>query len=128
MRPTKESTPMVNWSKEQLLNILNDDQSPKNLKKEVVKIFKDRQEKGWIFLNRFFNQETNKFWNLAKWQLYREGKARMYGVGTHKRFYIDNPELIFDKMIEIKTIWDKRLLGKNYNEKTLLKEIKIWKR
>ena len=56
MRPTKESTPMVNWSKEQLLNLLNDDNTSKDLKKKVVKIFKDRQENGWIFLNRFFNK------------------------------------------------------------------------
>jgi len=121
MRPTKESTPMVNWSKEQLLNLLNDDNTSKDLKKKVVKIFKDRQENGWIFLNRFFSQETNKFWNLAKWQLYREGKARMYGTGPHKRFYIDNSELVFDKMLEIKKIWDKNLFSDN-------KELNTWKR
>ena len=128
MRPTKESTPMVNWSKEQLYSSLASKKTPKEIKDEIRKIFKDRQEKGWVFLNRFFNQETNKFWNLAKWQLYREGKARMYGVGKHRRFYIENPELIFDKMIEIKTIYDKRLFGKNYNDKEIKQELNTWKR
>lgn len=123
MRPPKSKN-MSEWSKQQLDTVLNSKKSSKEDKEKVQAILTDRVEKGFIFLKKFFNQESNKFWNLAKWQLYREGKAKCYGVGVHQKFYIKDTSLIFDKMIEIKNKFDKYQKGKDET----IKEFSEWKR
>jgi hypothetical protein len=126
MRPRKDKD-MKNWTASQLKEVLRSKKSPEALKKKVERIFQDRQEKGWEFLQKFFNQGTNKFWLLAKWQLFREGKAKVYGTGKHARFYIEDSSLIFDKMIEIKKKFDKYQTGKS-QEAEIKREFESWKR
>ena len=126
MRPRKDTIPMSEWSVVQLNAVLKSKKSNAKLKTKVEQIFQHRKEKGKIFLNNFFNQDKNKFWNLALWQLYREGKTKQYGVGEHKRFYIDDVSLVIDKMIEIRRKISNFEVVKS--DDTITKELHTWKR
>lgn len=126
MRPRKEDIPIKEWKKEQLEEILKDKKASEATKKKIHRILEERREKGFEFLQRFFNPRFNKFWLLAQWQLYREGKARVYTNGKHLKFYIDDKTLIFDKMIEIKAKFDKFQTGKDTDD--IKRELQAWKR
>ena len=80
----------------------------------------------------FFDSTKNKFLNLAKWQLYREGKARVYGHGKYLRFSIDDPIMLFDKMLEVKDAYDNYRIGKSKDQRQLCdsvrEELQVWKR
>ena len=133
MRPNKASIPMTDWTAKQLTAVLQDKKSTVQLKRKVQKIFQSRQDKGWELLQKFFSNEHNKFWNLARWQLYREGKARLHGHGKQARFYIEDKSLIFDKMIEIRNRYSKWEAGKavenpNSTLNKIKKELDTWKR
>lgn len=115
----KKESNMKEWSISRLKHMMRRRSCPPELRKKIENIIAVRKEKNWVFLQSFFS-ESNKFWTLAKWQLYREGKAKLYGTGVHKRFFIDDTSLIFDKMIEIKDRYDSYKVGKD--------EVEEWKR
>ena len=120
------------WEAKDLYNVLNNPKAKAEVKDKIMNEFKDREIKNKPLVDAFFNPSKNKFWNLAKWQLYREGKARVYGHGKYLRFDIDNPTLIFDKMIEVKDAYDNFKTGKNPDERkiadTVREELQVWKR
>ena len=127
MPETIKFKPEVLFSVNQLARIMADKKSSEVQKVEAVNILNDRQEKGWECLQKFFSSK-NKFWELAKYQLYREGKAKVYGTGVHKRFYVKDTSLIFDKMVEIRTRFAKYEKGKTKINDPLLEEFNAWKR
>ena len=132
MRPKKENILMSEWSKVQLLAVLNSDESSEKLKSKVQKIFDNRVKKGKEFLKAFYNQTTphkgypyaNKFIPLALWQLHREGKSKFYGTGKHKKFHVKNTLDVLDKAYEIRKAYGKFETGKN----SIKTELKQWKR
>jgi hypothetical protein len=84
-------------------------------------------EAWWKTLKQLDNPSTNKFYNLAVWQLYREGKAKKYNNGTQVFFVIDDKVSILDKMIEIRAQVGKFEANKAENIESI-QELRIWKR
>jgi len=132
MRPKKNSVQMKFWNINQLKETLYNCKTSGATKRKIERILQERRDKGFDFVQAFFNLSKNKFWELAQWQLYREGKAKKYGTGKHTKFYIDNPLDVFDKMIEVKKRYDKvcEATSKNSRQTTadIKKEVAEWKR
>jgi hypothetical protein len=129
MRKTKNDTPMTDWTEGQLKALINKENTPVDLVLKATNILHERRDKGYEFLCDFFSPK-NKFWTLAKWQLYREGKARVYYEGAKAKFDIEDSSLVFDKMIEIHGKFMKQ--NKDSKDKTdvrnAVKEMATWKR
>lgn len=126
MRPKKETMLMPEWSEKQLKACIRNKKTDETVRIKAQTTLEHNRKNYQETVENFFNPEKNKFWNLALWQLYREGKAKQYGVGEHKRFYISDVSLVFDKMVEIRRKISNFEVVKSDN--TITKELHTWKR
>jgi hypothetical protein len=128
MRPAKSTLGIKELATSQLKAELKKKGLTPCVKTNIENELKERNDKTFEMIQRFFNPRHNKYLLLAQYQLYREGKAKIHGVGTHRRFYVESQTVLFDKMIEVKNKYDKwmtkkRIMGSKINE-----EFQAWKR
>lgn len=130
MRPCKNTIPMNEWNEQQLKSVIKSKKSTPKLRTTALNILEHNRKNYKETVENFFNIHKNKFWNLALWQLYREGKAKQYGVGEHKRFYIEDISLVIDKMIEIRRRLSnfEATIPSNSDKKNITRELHTWKR
>jgi len=120
---------MIKWRSESLKNVINNPSS--NIEDIIVaQSILEKRKNNTTFTDNMiemFFSTKNKFWNLAMWQLYREGKAKTYHNGQKKVWYIDDNEMIFDKMVELRCAYEMYMSQKNDKE-TIKTGISAWKR